>query len=206
MELPQHLRLVAPLEGHHGSFTVRACFGQGAPNTAPAFACSEGPAPERASSSQAPLAGKPPRAARASGAQGEPGQWLSEPSKAARARELVVRLLRPAPSWAALACFCCRADGLFAWAARSRRARVPELRGRLFSSRRRSLVHHGGFCILSHLSYSRKSIFIIEEHAKRNAGSASIHRVPVHIGELKPKRTESNGSVEFHEMPFVRSG
>ena len=80
------------------------------------------------------------------------------------------------------------------------------LRGRLFSSRRRSLVHHGGFCILSHLSYSRKSIFIIEEHAKRNAGSASIHRVPVHIGELKPKRTESNGSVEFHEMPFVRSG
>ena len=79
MELPQHLRLVAPLEGHHGSFTVRACFGQGAPNTGPAFACSEGPAPERASSSQAPLAGKPPRAARASGDEA-PATAAEEPT------------------------------------------------------------------------------------------------------------------------------
>ena len=42
-ELPQHLRFVAPLEGHHGSFTAHEYFWQGAPCTGLAFACSGAP-------------------------------------------------------------------------------------------------------------------------------------------------------------------
>ena len=49
-ELPQHLRLVAPLEGHHLLFTAHEYFWQGAPCTGPAAACTGGPVLGRASS------------------------------------------------------------------------------------------------------------------------------------------------------------
>ena len=42
-ELPQHLRLVAPFEGYHGSFTAHEYFWQGAPCIGPAAACTGAP-------------------------------------------------------------------------------------------------------------------------------------------------------------------
>ena len=135
--------------------------GKELPNTAPAFACSEGPAPERASSSQAPLAGKPPKGCAGFGGSGGAGAVAvgafegcagSGAGGATSSTGTVLGRL-----WLVFAAGRTASSlglrGLDGHGFRSR------LRGRLFSSRRRSLVHHGGFCILSHLSYSRKSIF-----------------------------------------------
>ena len=49
-ELPQHLGFVAPLEGHHRSFTAHGYFSQGAPCSGPGAACTGGPALGQASS------------------------------------------------------------------------------------------------------------------------------------------------------------
>ena len=82
-------------------FTAHEYFGQGAPCTGLASACSGAPALGRGSSSQAAK----PRAEPSVRARGR-WQGKLEPPQAARAREPVLRrLLRPALFWAASACF-----------------------------------------------------------------------------------------------------
>ena len=206
-ELPQHLRLVAPLEGHH-PFTVHECFWQGAPCTGPAAACTGGPVLGRASSLQAPRAEPGPRAPREA--------REVEPSEAARAREPVLgRPLRPAPSSGASACFCFRAGGLCAWGlalrvsgGRPARARWQEpaqapaqqaLQPRDQALKPRGGPHCQPFPLVIIL------LVIVQENCKGNAGAAGIYHIAVHVCELKAQGAQGNGAVQFDEVALVGS-